>query len=278
MSKWITSSAVFFAFVLGAVAQDESKKDSALPDAAKPSFSEQIKALQDELQSKQSKLMKRLSNVKSRKTMQALERRIDKLEESYAGRCLDLAEKFPKDPEVLPILDQLAMNSKAHSARAVDILLRQHVDSKAIGDICYRLAQDVENSVNLEKLCRGVLGASPHDDAKAAAALALARVLLARVDAATGAAAEKEKLLKEAEGVLLMVVEKYPKVRVPSPAVESETGALAGDVAKPGLFEIRHLQTGMPVPPLKGEDLDGKPFDLADYRGKVVVLYFWQFR
>ncbi len=27
---------------------------------------------------------------------------------------------------------------------------------------------------------------------------------------------------------------------------------------------------------IDGEDLDGKRFKLSDYRGKVVLLYFWQ--
>lgn len=32
---------------------------------------------------------------------------------------------------------------------------------------------------------------------------------------------------------------------------------------------------GKPAPPIVGKDLDGKPFNLADYRGQVVLLAFW---
>jgi hypothetical protein len=32
---------------------------------------------------------------------------------------------------------------------------------------------------------------------------------------------------------------------------------------------------GQPAPEIVGEDLDGVPFRLSDYRGKVVVLDFW---
>ena len=32
---------------------------------------------------------------------------------------------------------------------------------------------------------------------------------------------------------------------------------------------------GRPAPEIEGEDLDGNPFKLSDYRGKVVVLDFW---
>jgi predicted Zn finger-like uncharacterized protein len=34
-------------------------------------------------------------------------------------------------------------------------------------------------------------------------------------------------------------------------------------------------QVGQQAPEIAGEDLDGRPFKLSDYRGKVVVLDFW---
>jgi cytochrome oxidase Cu insertion factor (SCO1/SenC/PrrC family) len=35
------------------------------------------------------------------------------------------------------------------------------------------------------------------------------------------------------------------------------------------------LAVGQFAPDIEGEDLDGVPFKLSDYRGKVVVLDFW---
>ena len=32
---------------------------------------------------------------------------------------------------------------------------------------------------------------------------------------------------------------------------------------------------GQEVPEIEGEDIDGVPFKLSDYRGQVVVLDFW---
>ena len=32
---------------------------------------------------------------------------------------------------------------------------------------------------------------------------------------------------------------------------------------------------GKPAPEIVGEDLDGKPLKLSDYRGQVVLLDFW---
>jgi hypothetical protein len=45
------------------------------------------------------------------------------------------------------------------------------------------------------------------------------------------------------------------------------TGALAHDPSD--------LEIGKEAPDIEGEDIDGVPFRLSDYRGKVVVLDFW---
>jgi thiol-disulfide isomerase/thioredoxin len=34
-------------------------------------------------------------------------------------------------------------------------------------------------------------------------------------------------------------------------------------------------RVGKPSPPIRGTDIDGKPFDLADFKGKVVLVVFW---
>lgn len=45
--------------------------------------------------------------------------------------------------------------------------------------------------------------------------------------------------------------------------------------AKAYIFEIEHLQVGMPAPDFKAKTLDGKEVSLASLRGKVVLLNFW---
>ena len=45
--------------------------------------------------------------------------------------------------------------------------------------------------------------------------------------------------------------------------------------ARAELDEIRNLAVGKPAPEIIGTDLDGQPFKLSDYRGKVVLLTFW---
>ena len=48
-----------------------------------------------------------------------------------------------------------------------------------------------------------------------------------------------------------------------------------GKTAGKELFAIRHLSLGSKAPGIEGTDIDEKPFKLADYRGKVIVLDFW---
>jgi thiol-disulfide isomerase/thioredoxin len=56
------------------------------------------------------------------------------------------------------------------------------------------------------------------------------------------------------------------------PATEKTT---FGRIARSALFEIRHLAVGRIAPELTGEDIDGKPLRLREYRGKVVLVSFW---
>jgi cytochrome oxidase Cu insertion factor (SCO1/SenC/PrrC family) len=35
------------------------------------------------------------------------------------------------------------------------------------------------------------------------------------------------------------------------------------------------VAVGQPAPEITGEDVDGEPMKLSDYRGKVVMLDFW---
>lgn len=41
------------------------------------------------------------------------------------------------------------------------------------------------------------------------------------------------------------------------------------------IYEIDHLQPGMPAPDFVTKTLDGKPVALASFRGKIVLLNFW---
>lgn len=72
----------------------------------------------------------------------------------------------------------------------------------------------------------------------------------------------------EAERALQTVLKSYNKITY------TKAGRL-GPQAKQLLFELQQLGIGKVAPEIAGEDIDGVPFKLSDYRGKVVVLDFW---
>ena len=82
------------------------------------------------------------------------------------------------------------------------------------------------------------------------------------------------------EGELVKLLEAcvkdYPDVRLPREAVNEETAEKPlGELAKPVLHKIQFLSVGKTAQEIRGKDVDGKEFQLSNYRGKVVLLDFF---
>jgi len=84
---------------------------------------------------------------------------------------------------------------------------------------------------------------------------------------------DRAKVAREVETLFVRAAEHYPDVKIPVTYFGS--GGTVGEKARAELFQIRHLAVGKVAPDIEGEDQDGKPFKLSDYRGKVVLLDFW---
>jgi len=106
-------------------------------------------------------------------------------------------------------------------------------------------------------------------DVQGVACLAAAQILKKRSEethdkdakAAAALLAESEKLFGRAQ-------KEYADVK-------AGFRGTVGDTAKKELYELRHLAIGKPAPAVESEDQDGKKFKLSDYKGKVVMLDFW---
>ena len=132
--------------------------------------------------------------------------------------------------------------------------------------LCQRLA--FSSDKGSEALLRK-LAAHDKKEVKGVAVLTLARVLKRQADdKADKDKKAAKKLLKESEKLFEEAQKKYADVKAGSRTV--------AEVAKGELYEIRHLSIGKAAPEVEGEDQDGKKFKLADYKGKVVMLDFWQ--
>ena len=223
---------------------------------------------------------------------------------TLAPRLLELAEKHPNEAFVIDALVQvvnqelwLQANTRhpgrgndRTEARALELLLRDHIRSDKLGEACRRVQYGFGKQC--ETFLRTVMKTSPHRDVQALACLRLAQFLdgrLKRLDLVKEQPdmakryeglfgkdyldgllrQDRAKAVKEVEAVFELADAKYGDVKVPY-------GGTVAERVKTELYEIRFLSVGKTVPDIEGDDQDGKRFKLSDYRGKVVLLYFWQ--
>ncbi|MHC5544255.1 TlpA family protein disulfide reductase, partial [Singulisphaera rosea] len=83
---------------------------------------------------------------------------------------------------------------------------------------------------------------------------------------------DAEALEREAESRLERVAEAFGDLS--GLMTKGNYTGTMGEAARADLLEIRRLGVGRPAPEIAGEDVEGKPMTLGEYRGKVVVLNF----
>jgi len=228
--------------------------------------------------------------------------RVYKLRNKLALKFVELAEKYPDDPIALGALTQAVwqvngtpwpvelVGTDDASARALELLERDHVQSEQLGSVCQRIGFGFREEY--EPFLRAVLMRNPHREVQAQACLGLAHFLNNRMQRLELIKEQPElgrefeglfgkeylrrlqrddhdKTAKEAEELLEQAARDFRNVKLPD-------GNTAGDKAAAELFEMRHLVVGKEAPDIEGEDQEGKKFRLSDYRGKVVLLDFWQ--
>jgi AhpC/TSA family len=224
---------------------------------------------------------------------------VDKLRDGIAQKFLDLAKKNPADPIAVDALTQaiwmVNYNSfpsggkESPGSKAMTLLLRDHVPSDKLGPICLRITLGFR--AEHEVFLRTILEKNPHKYAQALACLGLAQFLnnrMQRLDQIK----EQPELAREYESRfgkdLLKELQRQDRAAVAKEieALFERAGAeygnekipfdgTVGAKVKAELFEFRHLQVGKAAPDIEGEDQDGKRFKLSDYRGKVILIDFW---
>jgi AhpC/TSA family len=185
--------------------------------------------------------------------------------DSYADKMFKIAQDAPKDPVAVEALIWISLNSQGpKSEQAMKILVADHVQNPKVGSLCARMVYD--NSRESETFLREVLARNPGHEAKGQACLALGQRLKTKAER-EASSRSATSLMKEAETLLDRVAKEFADIKLPR--------GTTGDVAKNVLNELRHLGIGKTAPDVSGEDIDGKPLKLTDFRGKVVVLDFW---
>ena len=177
------------------------------------------------------------------------------------GAVVKRAEKEGKDPAAGELLAWVATSAafSPEGPKAARELIEKFPTHPAVE----RVLGAATRMDGGEALLRQVLEKDPPAKLKAAANLALGRVLAEKVDGLGDKPAEADKAAAEAEKYLAAAAELYKDDAARKKAAEAELNVL------------RNIRVGKEAPEIKGPDLDGKEFKLSDYRGKVVLLDFW---
>lgn len=127
----------------------------------------------------------------------------------------------------------------------------------AVSGIIYALPERYEAAQRLMK--------SPHAKVQTQAYFTAAKML-----------AQRYHYYGKQEKLRLEAIKYYKKVAADDAGISHWQYGTLGEFAKRKLFSLEHLIVGKKAPELKGVDLAGQPMKLADFRGKVVLISYWQ--
>jgi RNA polymerase sigma factor (sigma-70 family) len=219
---------------------------------------------------------------------------------SYIGRFLAIAESAPADPACIDALIWIVQRGfdGPEYDRAIDLLVSQAGTGRVGRDAMVVYSA----SPSMERLFRAIVEKDPNAYTRGLACLWLGRYLKhhservrsLREDPESarrwearyleeGAGKESfirfierdpDALMKGAEAALERSLSEFASEPADDRTTRAARAKLAEDV-RAELDEIRNLAVGKPAPEIVGTDIDGQPFKLSDYRGKVILLTFW---
>jgi thiol-disulfide isomerase/thioredoxin len=226
----------------------------------------------------------------------------------YYERLLALAVAHPEDAAAVDALVWIvATSTNGYDAfkergvrinRAMSILAIHHLDDPRVGRVCLELTGAA--TPLRDEFLHTVHAKSTDRRNKGRACLALGEFLLAKsgtVSRLKGPSGEEEmrrvkaesphrlpyyeKLLREDPGVLARQGEQLLERAMAEygelpydPTFLSKVSKTLAEVARTDLRRLRNLAVGQGAPEIEGQDVDGNPFKLSDYRGRVVLLTF----
>jgi WD40 repeat protein/S1-C subfamily serine protease len=186
----------------------------------------------------------------------------------YAQRFFQIAERDRKSTAAFQALylacvadDSAAQGSVFKTA--LDRILEDHATKRWVHHAFQGLYSEDHPAV--AGFFRETLKRNPHRTVQAAACYYLANWLK-----------DKPKY-DEAEVLTLLkrCADEFKDVQLEYEADDRQVEYSVAALAKPALFALEHLSEGKKAAEIAGKDVDGKPFRLSEYAGKVVVLDFF---
>jgi peroxiredoxin len=144
--------------------------------------------------------------------------------------------------------------------QAAEAILQEHIGDTNLAPLCQELERLRHRCSR--KLLEAMVEQNPSAEVRGNACLALAT--LRKAEAKHG---QNQQATAEAKRLFERVISDFGRVK--------RNGTPLADLAKPELSELCRLTIGSPAPETEGQDLEGRPLKLSDYRGKVVLLIFW---
>jgi len=214
-------------------------------------------------------------------------------------RAVALAKKHPGTPDAVEALvwARFAATEDDPELAGViyDMLAERYLDSDAILPVCRLAWLDAVKGTHAEAFLRAAVERSKNVKVRSLCCYSLGRhqqklasrardlndpvrgEILGRNFERFGPVVNRrlrgldpEKLEREAEECFDRTIKEFgdlqPMGKDFAPLGEQATGMI---------FQMHHLGIGRTAPEIKGEDIDGKPMKLSDFRGKVVVVSFW---
>ncbi len=218
---------------------------------------------------------------------------------ALTARAVDLAKRYPKEPETVDALVFALHNSSGGDGKFGDLgrtataFVKTHfLMSKELDRLLpYLRPQFCDDASDLLRM---TWEKNPDRSIRARAGFTLARSLVEQ--------AEGARLLSQTPGLAKAFMGQEPRLArlrtVEADAVEARAKALystlkkeyadvgmqsegqaqdpetIGSAAERALYSLENLAVGKTAPEIQGKDLDGNPLKLSEYRGKVVVLVF----
>lgn len=186
--------------------------------------------------------------------------------QSHATDFLALITNDPDDPVALDAFLWLVANARNSRAtrEAQQALTADLLRSEAMVQVCRSLFHyPCEASAQL--LYRA-LGANPNHRVQGYARYSLVQHYQRQSARRNLPAAKRSAAAENAIRLLEEIVADYGDLEF--------NRSTLGELVEPELFELRNLAIGKVAPEIRREDIQGKPMNLSDYRGKVVLLVF----
>lgn len=226
------------------------------------------------------------------------------LNQTNLPQVFDLAAREPASEESLEMFKWIVTNRFVRSEpftndawKAVAFIRDYHADDPGIARVCKYLGAywepDCPPAVELLQAAQK----NPDREVRAQATMGLGRLKKKQAGTLTyfqnappgNARFEKTRarflagtdqntvprLTAEEEALFGSVLTNYADCPTQQPTNTWAVKATLGEAATAELYELQHLSLGSVAPEISGEDIDGQPLKLSDYRGKVVVLSFW---